>query len=277
MKITFFNMDIFLSWSGDRSKKLATEFNSFIAKIIQQCNPFLSTQDINLGEIWQRALLKEIVNRKFGLLFITPENKLSHWLHYEAGGLIKDLEKDRVVPILFGIQKKDVLTPFSQFQMIEFGHEEVFTLLKQINSQTIKPIAEDVLKELFGTFYPSFSAKIQNIIEANPAKEKSRSTDDLLGEILILSREQRIKTEEMFSRQMRALDTTSFMAESYFKTLKKQNQNPPFDKAIYEFALEWVENLSRAKFSPTELHKIISAIPDETVRLNLFAWLDAQI
>ena len=53
-------MNVFLSWSGDRSKALATALNTWLAKVIQGVKPWLSDKSIDPGERWnvelQRAL-----------------------------------------------------------------------------------------------------------------------------------------------------------------------------------------------------------------------------
>lgn len=179
-----------MSWSGDRSKAIATEFKAFLSVVLQQADPFLSSQDIDLGVTWQKHLLTEISERRFGLIFITPENKNSEWLHYEAGGLIKDLNQDRVVPILFGLKKADVSSPFSLFQMIEFDRESVLTLLKQINARTEKPLEQDSLNAVFEAFFEKTEEKISKIISESPQTTKKRTSEDLLDELITLSRNQ---------------------------------------------------------------------------------------
>jgi hypothetical protein len=261
-------MKIFMSWSGERSKAIAEEFKSFLSIVIQQAQTFISSQDIDLGSIWQKRVLEEVSERRFGLIFITPENKKSEWLHYEAGGLIKDLEKDRVVPILFGIAKKEISSPFSQFQMIEFEKKSVFELIKQINFLTENPVELESLTKLLEAFYLNLEEKINGFLSNSPKKVETRSTEDILTELLLLSREQsnynknlaRIITE---NRRLQPSNIKKFN----FHGIDHDNE---FFEEILELAINNINSMKTFGWSNEQAKNYIDSFADENLKRKLY-------
>lgn len=239
-------MDIFLSWSGDQSKAIAEKFKSFLSKTIQQANPYISSQNIDLGSIWSRSLMKEATQRKFGLIFITSENKSSPWIHYEAGCLMKDLDEDRVVPILFGIKKGDVKGPLSLLQMIEFDKDSVVDLLKQINQGTANPIGLDNFTEIFETFFPKAFEEIQDLMSKGNNTKSERDPQDLLYEMLGNTREIKKMVIEMFMNHnsYESNNSRNYVAnlkvQELFKLLEEncsENEMNDFMASIADIAL----------------------------------------
>ena len=75
---------IFLSWSGERSKALAKAFRIFLEDVNHRIEPWMSEADIKAGERLASRLAVELNNTYFGVLCITPENINSSWLLFEA-------------------------------------------------------------------------------------------------------------------------------------------------------------------------------------------------
>jgi hypothetical protein len=48
------NMEIFISWSGDLSKKIAEQLKIFLPSVIQSLKPFYSSEDISKGKRWNK-------------------------------------------------------------------------------------------------------------------------------------------------------------------------------------------------------------------------------
>lgn len=263
-------MKIFMSWSGERSKAIAEEFKSFLSKVLQQTQSFISSQDIDLGSIWQNTVLKEVNERRFGLIFITPENKLSEWLHYEAGGLIKDLIKDRVVPILFGLNKKDISTPFSHFQMIEFEKESVFKLIQQINSVTENPLETDSLKEVFDAFFTKTEERIIDVISKSPKEVNPRSSEDILTELLLISREQANNNAEILKilDQKRNFNLNSGVRS---KNEKINYLNNLIDSVSQNLAIMIKDGVSEKK-----IMEYIDALPEDGVKMILYEYFNLK-
>jgi hypothetical protein len=45
-------MEIFISWSGNRSKAIAELLKRWIKQVLQGTQPWISTQDIESGSLW---------------------------------------------------------------------------------------------------------------------------------------------------------------------------------------------------------------------------------
>lgn len=253
-------MKIFMSWSGDQSRMIAEKFKSFLVKIIQQSQPYISSNDIDLGSVWSRSLMQEAIERRFGLIFITPENKLSPWIHYEAGCLIKDLDKDRVVPILFGLKKEDVGSPLSLFQMIEYNSESILELLTQINSGTPNPMSPETLHELFNTFFDKLNEDIIKIIETESPKKTSRSNHEILDEILLISRENKSLLDDHFR-----------ITSQLIKYDRDQNISIQINEKKVQMYIDHLNALIEKNSSQEVINSFLSTIPDESIRNGMIA------
>lgn len=260
-------MKIFMSWSGEKSQAIAEKFKAFLTKVIQQTQPYISSKDIDLGSVWSRSVMKEATERRFGLIFITPENKSSPWIHYEAGCLIKDLEKDRVVPILFGLKKEDVGSPLSLFQMIEFSKESIFALLTQINNATPNPLESTTLEELFSTFFDKLNEDISKTVDSKGSPKPTRPIDEILDEILLLSRENRslieIFREQTLHEILRERKLNQFYSNSDLK-----HQMTEYKMKMYISQLDML--ISQGK-SQEVISSFLQSIPDENLRSKMIS------
>jgi hypothetical protein len=95
-------MNIFLSWSGDASKALATAINDWLGMIFPEVTFWISSRDIEAGERWGEELDKQLESTNFGILCLVPTNLAAPWLIFEAGALSKSVEASRVVPYCLG-------------------------------------------------------------------------------------------------------------------------------------------------------------------------------
>ena len=53
-------MKVFISWSGTRSKLIATALRKWLPYIMQSVEPWMSDTDINAGARWSREIEKEL-------------------------------------------------------------------------------------------------------------------------------------------------------------------------------------------------------------------------
>jgi hypothetical protein len=61
---------------------------------------------VESGEVWFSKITKSLAETKVGILCLTPENKENPWIMFEAGALMKGLEKSRVHILLMDLKKK---------------------------------------------------------------------------------------------------------------------------------------------------------------------------
>ena len=80
-------MKLFISWSGEFSRKVAECLSVWIPTIIQTVEVFYSPDDIAKGENWGNRLSEELEQSNFGIVCLTPENVLAPWIHFEDTSL----------------------------------------------------------------------------------------------------------------------------------------------------------------------------------------------
>ncbi|MBA3828993.1 MAG: toll/interleukin-1 receptor domain-containing protein [Taibaiella sp.] len=185
-------MKIFISWSGELSKSIAEILRQWIPGVIQAAKPYYSPDDITKGTRWNTEISKELDASKVGIICLTKQNLESPWIMFEAGALSKNIEKSKVVPLLFGIEPSDIQGPLVQFQAAKFSKSEMKKVIKMINAELEdNSLAPDVIDNVFEMWWPKLESQIKE------AEEKARSTNnkdvrserDLLEEVLTLTRD----------------------------------------------------------------------------------------
>ncbi|HTI59295.1 hypothetical protein [Mucilaginibacter sp.] len=185
-------MKVFLSWSKLRSQKVAELLNSWIPCILQSVEPWISSQNIEDGELWFNAIqtqVSEIIN---GIICLTKENKDQPWILFEAGGLAKGLEKSRIYVLLIDLVPDDILlSPLSAFNQTKPNKTGLKKLMHVINNRTSKPVSTEILDQVFEKFWPDFEEKLKEIITeteiaASTTKKpvKEEVSADILAELL---------------------------------------------------------------------------------------------
>ena len=137
-------MRIFISWSGSDSMRYAEILQSSL-KCGDDLQPFMSSTGITPGHPWYDSLVKQISAADFGLVCLTPSNLQSHWIHFEIGMMAGCLRSrtyasdngdngvKRIIPVLFGVSRKDVTGPLSHYQAINASSKtDFFRLVKAI-------------------------------------------------------------------------------------------------------------------------------------------------
>jgi hypothetical protein len=101
-------MKVFISWSGEKSKKLAEILKKWLPGVIQAIRPFFTPDDIEKGARWNTEISKELEESSVGIICLTRANLQAPWLMFEAGALAKRIDRSRVVPMLFGVKPTDL-------------------------------------------------------------------------------------------------------------------------------------------------------------------------
>jgi hypothetical protein len=109
-------VEVFISWSGERSKCVAEALRNWIPKIINAVLPWLSSADIDKGARWSADVASKLESSKVGIICLTPSNVHSDWILFEAGALSKILKNTFVCPLLIGMEPSDIKGPLAQFQ-----------------------------------------------------------------------------------------------------------------------------------------------------------------
>lgn len=189
------NVKVFISWSGDKSHKIATIFRDWLPSVIQSIVPYVSSEDIDKGARWSTDIAKELADSSFGILCVTKDNLNAPWLCFEAGALSKTIEKSFVSPFLFNVKRSEIDGPILQFQSTIFDKEDIKKLVNTLNKACGEAgISPERLDKAFEVWYPTLEQELNsvisddNIVDDTPVEETSLSAD-ILEEILDLSRE----------------------------------------------------------------------------------------
>ncbi len=177
-------MKIFISWSGDRSQKIAEALKDWLPCVFQAVRPWISTGDIQAGTRWASELAKALNEIEFGILCVTKQNVNSPWLVFEAGALSKSVESGRVVPYLFGLAPYELSGPLSSFQAVcadEDGTRKLIQSIRESNPQNFQN--SEQTKRVFSVWWPHLE-KILNSIDSRSignsnTPEKTEVTPDL--------------------------------------------------------------------------------------------------
>ena len=188
-------MKVFISWSGNKSHRVALVFREWLPSVIQSLEPYVSSEDIDKGARWSSDIAKELENSTFGILCVTKENLNAPWLSFEAGALSKTMDKSFVTPFLFDIKRAEVNGPILQFQSTIFDKEDIKKLLQTLNRACGENgITETMLDKAFEVWYPTLEKELKDLHDVLDVVEEDRSTEAeekhsaIIEEILELSR-----------------------------------------------------------------------------------------
>lgn len=251
-------MDIFISWSGERSGQAAEILNRWLRRIIQHVQPWIS-KEIHSGARWGNEIAVRLQDTKFGILCITDENLESPWIMFEAGALAKTLQDSYVCPYLIDndLKPSDLLkTPLSQFQARSATKEETLQLVLDINSvlKTVEhSITDEELKDIFDKHYWK---ELREDLEKLPKTAKPRqprTTEQMLEEVLdILAKRQEPRANVDFQ-------LPAFVGEQFREMFRR----PP-SKADWDFMRDFVEQLAKQNKAKAGF----AQAPDPTTQTN---------
>ncbi|WP_429969409.1 TIR domain-containing protein [Enterococcus sp. AZ049] len=191
-------MNLFLSWSGDRSKYLAECFKEWLPNVLQYVKPYMSAKDIHLGSRWSNDIDENLRSNDFGLVFVTEENIDAPWINFEAGALSKNL-KSRLVPMIYDTDVTILNTgPLKQFQSAkDFSEASLLDLIQSINvaSEDNVKLSPERLQASFNKWWPELDGKLKEVpsVEVKNASEDNKNFDTqalklILNKLEILER-----------------------------------------------------------------------------------------
>jgi len=179
-------MQIFISWSGEKSRKIGEAFRYWLPDVIQSVRPYFTPDDIGKGQRWATDVAENLHKSEFGLFCLTADNLAAPWLLFEAGAVSKDNRAGRVCPLLFGIEPAQLSGPLLQFQAVPYSQSEVFKFIKAVNAATSEPLSETKLERAFERWWNELDEKIQSILNTDVQNENSppRTMEEMVEETL---------------------------------------------------------------------------------------------
>lgn len=182
---------VFISWSGELSKKLAEEVRLWLPGVLQFVKPYFTPNDIEKGTRWSTEIASELESSNAGIICLTKDNLNKPWILFEAGALSKNFGKANVCTILFNLDSADFTGPLTSFQATKFDKTDFKKLLTTINNTGGESKLESaVLNDVFEMWWPKLETKIKGILSShiNEGEDNLRSEREILEEVLELTR-----------------------------------------------------------------------------------------
>ena len=186
---------LFISWSGDLSHKVASLIHEWIPTVVQTAEPFLSSTDIEKGSRWSDHVAQKLEECGFGIIVLTSSNLTAPWILFEAGALSKMVGRAQVSSILMDVDIIDVKQPLSQFQNTIFSKDDMLRLIHSVNRAGRPPLRDDVVLRAFNALWPDLEHSVMEALKSSanvPSKavETVKSVTDIdlvkssLGELV---------------------------------------------------------------------------------------------
>src|SRR6266481_990168 len=178
--------NVFISWSGERSRHVAEALRAWLPMVLQASKPFMSKRDIDKGSRWHVELAKALEVTRVGIICLVPENQTASWLLFEAGALSKTLDRGTRVCtyLLAGLQPQDVTRPLGEFQATKAEKEETRQMIQDINKYLGSPVSELHLNGTFIALWPRLEVELASLPAPESAIPAKRLVDDIVAEIL---------------------------------------------------------------------------------------------
>ena len=194
-------MQIFISWSGDASKRCAEALRDWLPYMNQAITPFVSSQDISKGERGLNKIASQLQECSFGIVCVTRDNQSAPWINFESGALSRELGESSLIPFLLDMPIKDLSGPLTQFQATDSSSEsDVWAMVKSINDKCTATVEQERLKNTFERFWEDLTVNLITIREERPQSDvPERDTPEILNELVGLVREQNSRIGELES------------------------------------------------------------------------------
>jgi cell pole-organizing protein PopZ len=177
---------VFLSWSGHESRNLARVLASWLPRMLQSVEVYLSSDEIGSGIRWDEAVARLVEESDFGLLCLTRNNLHSPWMNFEAGAIAR-AGTSRVIPVLLDMSPAEVTGPIASFQAVScFDKEGMYRLLKSINNVAhVGRVDPEALEAVFEALWPRLESALREVLQeaGTETRPAPRSPEDLLAEI----------------------------------------------------------------------------------------------
>jgi hypothetical protein len=117
-------IEVFLSWSGEPSRLLATALESHLKNLSRQVvpgdrlSPWLS-EDLEPGAEWASTLIPRVRSARVAILCLTRRNVTAPWISFETGVFYSSRLKKAVIPFLLDVTSDGLSFPLGLFQGLQ--------------------------------------------------------------------------------------------------------------------------------------------------------------
>lgn len=201
-------LKVFISWSGDLSKRVGLCIKNFLELVIQSLDIFISLE-LERGSIWNSSINKELKDTSCGIICLTSENFEAPWILFESGALAKGIEQNKICTFLIDLNPSYLVSsPLAQFNHTFPTKESVFELVKTLNSYIEIRLELTRLEASFEKFWPDFLASFQKELESNKPSKKPPAYKELATETLdaINTINAQLSEDSNFGRRLRKIE-----------------------------------------------------------------------
>jgi len=162
-------MKIFISWSGETSRRLALSIKNNILNY-PGITTFISSEDINSGTLWFNKVTASLNEMNEALVVLTPSSYARPWLNFEAGYIFGKLNKLSII-VISQDEAFAVSGPFSPFQVRNGrSRTDIIKLLSDITKDKGESIEKWV-----DIHFKKWKEEVENIFANESALDKNIS------------------------------------------------------------------------------------------------------
>jgi len=223
------NRKVFISWSGERSRKVAEALRDWLPDILPLVDAFLSAEDIEKGAKWRQVISSALNTADMAIICLTPDNLDSPWLLFEAGAVAKH-DESRVWTYLFGLSPTDVKDPLSEFQHTVATKDDTKRLLMALNGRlTDGKLSHERLIRACGIWWPQLEASLDRIPKQaprpggpkDPIEHIVEITTEILQRVRESTRQATIDASELYDDNDR-VDMASIISTVLVQRLRRE-------------------------------------------------------
>ena len=167
-------MQIFISWSKDKSKELALAIKDFLEGLFHNSiKIWMSDQSIDYGAMFTVKINDALKASHKCIAILTNDNYHSPWIMYEIGAVAgrnysecEDKTNNAIIPIVFErINSSEIdRSPIGQFQRLSFQKETIKSLVEQINSEVAAFGSQRTLDNQFDLNWKELSDNVKKTL-----------------------------------------------------------------------------------------------------------------
>lgn len=213
---------------------MAKFFRAWLPKVLPHAKPWLSDIDIEKGTVGLDEIKKALVGKKVGVFFLTPENRGSVWMAYEAGALANEVgDKSRVCTYLLGdLRIQHVQGPFGMFQHTRPDSEDTRKLVHTINKAIEEgSLPDPIVDAIFEKMWPELASHLEQMPMAEQLPKPLPNTDEMIAEILELSRAAANRGKQAEWLDQLTADNKDFFP-AFFQLLRGLNVDQLISQAV---------------------------------------------
>ncbi len=203
-------MNVFISWSGDKSFTLANALRRWLKLIVQSIEPWVSSKDIVAGQRWGYVLGKQLADA-------------------------------RVVPLLLGLTAESLSGPLAQFQSLPVDRDGIRTLVESLHRAAETKVSEQEVATLFDALWPQLQREIEEIPSQSEEGDLPRRTErEILDELVTLVRGLKVVTpdDREISRALKMLAENIRGDLEYTRKSEKAATTASQGSTTYDFCTE---------------------------------------